>query len=214
MAEQRSLPEDDWLLAHHNWRTEWTAERPCLYWYLTFEDQTELTSLFQHVEDDLRRLESVDVVPPSWLHMTLQEIGFVDEVSASQMDDLVAEATSVAGLLPLRLDLGPITTMTDAVVLRTHPSNELMALQSALVAGLESSRGTPPEAEPFWPHVTLAYTNRDCHRADVMDALADVADHATSVTVPRLTLAAVTRHPGHYRWSPVASLPVDGHQLF
>jgi 2'-5' RNA ligase len=214
MTEQPSRPEADQLLAHHNWRTDWTHDRPCLYWYLTFESQTELTSLFHRVEDELHRLTAVDVVPPSWLHLTLQEVGFLDEVSASHLDDLVHATASVAELLPLRLDLGPITTMTDAVVLRSHPSDELMALQSALAAGIESAPWHVPAAEPFWPHVTLAYTNRDCHRVDVMEALADVACHTTSVTVPRLTLAAVTRHPGHYRWSAVASLPVDGHLLF
>lgn len=193
------------MLAHRNWRTDWTAERTCLYWYLTFEDQPALLSLFADVEDDLRRVASIDVVPPSWLHLTLLEVGFADEVTPSEMDDLVTAARSVTGLLPLALELGPITTMTDAVVLQVV-SEQLGALQGLLAEGLRGSRAVEPDPDGFWPHVSLAYTNSDCLREDVMGPLSDVADRRTSLTVPRLTLAAVTREQDHYRWQEVTAL--------
>ncbi|MCW2791946.1 MAG: hypothetical protein JWO76_1044 [Nocardioides sp.] len=194
------------MLAHRNWRTDWTAERTCLYWYLTFEDQPALHSLFGDVEDDLRRVASVDVVPPSWLHLTLLEVGFADDVTPSEMTDLVTAARSVTGLLPLQLELGPITTMTDAVVLQVASSAEVLALQALLAEGLHASRGIVPDPDDFWPHVSLAYTNSDCRRDDVMEALGGVADRRTSLAVPRLTLAAVTRQQDHYRWQEVAAL--------
>lgn len=209
MPEQASLPETGQLLAHRNWRTDWTADRTCLLWYLTFEDQPELMSLFHEVEDDLRRVDSVDVVPPSWLHLTLLEVGYADEVSASEMDDLVAATEASTSMFPLRLDIGPVSTMTDAVVLQVRASEEVVALQSSLAEGLRSSRATVPEPEDFWPHVSLAYTNRDCRRDDVMDPLSDIAERTVSVTVPRVTLAAVTRLRDHYRWSAVAALPLE-----
>lgn len=197
------------MLAHRNWRTDWTAERTCLYWYLTFEDQPALRSLFADVEDDLRRVPGVDVVPPSWLHLTLLDVGFEDGVTPSEREDLVAAARSVRALLPLDLGLGPITTMTDAVVLRVAASERLAALQRTLAEGLRASRGVEPDPDEFWPHVSLAYTNSDCRRDDVMASLADVAGRTTDLTVTRLTLAAVTRERDHYRWQEVAALTPD-----
>jgi 2'-5' RNA ligase len=196
------------MLAHRNWRTDWTAERTCLYWYLTFEDQPGLRSLFEEVEDDLRQVASIDVVPPSWLHLTLLEVGFADEVTQSEMDDLVTAARSVTALLPLALELGPISTMTDAVVLPVA-SEPLVVLQGLLAEGLRTSRAVEPDPEGFWPHVSLAYTNIDCLRDDVMGALGNVAERTTALTVPRLTLAAVTRERDHYRWQEVTALTLE-----
>lgn len=197
------------MLAHRNWRTDWTTERTCLYWYLTFEDQPGLHSLFEDVEDNLRRVACVDVVPPAWLHLTLLEVGFADEVTSSEMADLVAAARSVIGLLPLRLELGPLTTMTDAVVLQVAATEQVLALQALLAEGLRKSRHVEPDPDGFWPHVSLAYTNSDCLRDDVMGPLHEVAGRTTSLTVPRLTLAAVTREQDHYRWQEVAALALD-----
>jgi 2'-5' RNA ligase len=95
--------------------------------------------------------------------------------------------------------------MTDAVVLQVV-SEQLGALQGLLAEGLRGSRAVEPDPDGFWPHVSLAYTNSDCLREDVMGPLSDVADRRTSLTVPRLTLAAVTREQDHYRWQEVTAL--------
>lgn len=198
------------MLAHRGWRTDWTTERPCLYWYLTFQDQPALRSLVDEVADDLRRVPSIDVVPPAWLHLTLLEVGFAEQVSPQAIDDLLAATRAALEPRPLAVELGPLTTMTDAVVLTVRPTPQVMALRSALDRSLQACLGPGPEAEEFWPHVSLAYTNRDCRREDVMRPLADVADRTTTVAVPHLTLAAVTRERDHYRWSAVAELPLGG----
>jgi 2'-5' RNA ligase len=210
MLPELSLPETDQLLAHRNWRTDWTLERTCLYWYLTFDAEPELLALFEELMPGLREVESVDVVPADWLHLTLLEVGYVDEVDGTDVDAMVAAAESIRDLMPLRLDLGPVTTMTDAVVLHVDPSPEVLALQLTLAEGLGSLPHPRPPGEGFWPHVSIGYLNSDCRRSEVMAAFTGLTPRTVSVTVPRLTLAAVTRLETHYQWQAVASLPPAG----
>jgi 2'-5' RNA ligase len=207
MVIDYSLPEPEQLLAHRNWRTDWTPDRTCLYWYLTFDNESELVALFDELMPGLRRVASVDVVPVDWLHLTVVEVGYVDEVDRSDVDAMVAAAESVRDLMPLRLDLGPVTTMTDAVVLHVAPSAELLAVQAALTTGLGTFRQPPAGDDAFWPHVSIGYLNGDCRRDEVMAAFDGLTPRTVSVTVPRLTLAAVTRLETHYQWQAVASLP-------
>lgn len=207
MAFELPLPEPEQLLAHRNWRTDWTLDRTCLYWYLTFDDEPGLIALFEDLMTGLREVTSVDAVPADWLHLTVLEVGYVDEVDRSDVDAMVAAAESIRDLMPLRLELGPVTTMTDAVVLDVVPSPDLLELQAALTTGLGTFRQPPATDEGFVPHVSIGYLNSDCPRADVMATLAGVTPRTVSVTVPRLTLAAVTRLDTHYQWQAVASLP-------
>ncbi|MEP6815742.1 MAG: 2'-5' RNA ligase family protein [Marmoricola sp.] len=205
MLPHLSLPVVDQLLAHRNWRTDWTLERTCLYWYLTFDDEPELAALFEELTPGLRRIENVDAVPADWLHLTVLEVGYADEVVRSDVAAMVAAAETIRDLMPLRLDLGPVSTMTDAVVLGVHPSPEVLAVRATLAEGLGTLRR--PHDEGFWPHVSIGYLNTDCRREEVMAAFENVVPRTVSVTVPRLTLAAVTRLETHYQWQSVARLP-------
>jgi 2'-5' RNA ligase len=209
MLTQPTVAATSQLLAHRNWRTDWTLERTCLYWYLTFEDEPELLALFDELMPGLRRVDSVDVVPADWLHLTVLEVGFADEVGRPDVDAMVAAAESIRELMPLRVDLGPVTTMTDSVMLPVVGSPELLAVHATLAESLATASEPSASVEPFLPHVSIGYVNSDCHRDEVMAAFADITPRTVSASVPRLTLAAVTRLQTHYQWQAIASLPPD-----
>jgi 2'-5' RNA ligase len=207
---QTPLPETDQpettrLLSHRSWRTDWTLERTCLYWYLTFEAEPALHALVDELTAALAGVGSVDVVPNDWLHLTVLPVGYVDEVVRSDVNAMVAAAESIRDLMPLTIELGPVTTMTDAVVLPVVHSPELDRVHATLTEGLGTLR--PVEDDGFAPHVSFGYLNSDCHRDEVMGVFTDVVQRPMSLVVPRLTLAAVTRLETHYRWEAVASLP-------
>ena len=202
------------LQDHSRWRPEWHRDRTFLWWYLTFDDQPELRGLTSAIQRALRHVDCLDALPVDWLHLTLHDVGFVDEVPPEQIGPLVLAATRALGdLRPLELVLSEPSTMQDALVLRVEPLDELSRLRDALytaAAGLAPSlSGTSPEVDEFWPHVSLAYVNRECEAQELLSQLpAHVAVGGSRLTVRAVTLAAVNRVGRGYQWTPAATIPL------
>ncbi|MGD9959934.1 2'-5' RNA ligase family protein [Nocardioides sp.] len=221
MPTDDSWPEASQLIEHRQWRPEWTSDRPCLYWYLTFENQPAFWSACHELTSVLEAIESVDVIPHEWLHLTLLEVGFVDEVDEHRLAAVVAAASeALEGCPPLQLELGPLSTMVDSVVLRVSATPALLDLQRRLDQALRAIGGGVSAAEPFWPHVSLGYLNQPCERSSIIgklraDAAVDALDDLVIVvSEPQLTFAAVTRERDHYQWrvEAVVALGADAEQ--
>lgn len=196
---------------HWQWRPEWRTDRPCLYWYLTFAGQESLRSLSHSIRPHLHRIAGVDAVPTDWLHLTVQDVGFCDELPEANVQTAVqAAARAIADLRARPLTLGPVTTMGSAVVLAGWPADHLRRLRNRLREAMAAVGLTVPGPDEFRPHVSLGYVNRDCDERTVMERLRTVRDLTTTLHAPRLTLAAVTRRDRHYQWRSVAELPLDG----
>jgi 2'-5' RNA ligase len=192
------------LSDHWRWRADWAVDRPYLLWYLTFEDETELAQWAGRAQDRLRQVRTLNLVPPPWLHLTLGDVGFVDEVSPDQVEGVITAArTALAGWTGMSITLGPVTTMVDAVVLGTSEQRELEQLRRRLQQATASAvgLGAPDGLPEFWPHVTLAYVNDLCDRRTVLQPLKSMASDLITVTVSNVTLAAVTRVDRHYQWT-------------
>jgi len=194
-------PSAERLSNHWTWRPDWSCDRPCLWWYLTFRGAPQLRRAAEQLQGPLARA-GLDVIPSLWLHLTLCEVGFADGVDDARSDAVVAEARRrLAGHRPLSLTLGPVETLPGAVVLTATPLGALRALRRQLLLATASVTELPP-GQPsdaaFWPHVSLAYVNREARRAE---ALRGIPGHTTlQVDVGQVTLAAVTRRERHYQW--------------
>lgn len=212
MVEQTAWPVATDLRDHWQWRPDWATERPCLMWYLTFESQPELTALTERAHTCLADVATVDLVPVQWLHLTLDEVGFVDTVPPDDVEAVVASVReAVGGWRVGPITLGPVRTMADAVVLQATSAAGLDQLCDRLRAGTTAvlDRQAAHDPEPFWAHVSLAYVNQTAESHAVMEPLAPVASANVRVTVPRLTLAAVTRRNRHYQWTERAHVPLE-----
>lgn len=197
------------LRDHWQWRPEWAVDRACLLWYLTFESQPELARQAEQVRACLGDVALVDVVPAPWLHMTLDDVGFADELAADQVELVVSSArASVAGWVPPPLTLGPLAPMDDSVVLAAGPVTELVDLRDRLRTATTAVLGAGATSclDDFRPHVTLAYLNDACEPDAVMGPLGPLAASRVVVAAPRLTLASVTRRDRHYQWTSCAQL--------
>jgi 2'-5' RNA ligase len=193
-------PSAERLSNHWTWRPEWSCDRPCLWWYLTFRGAPPLRRAAEALGEPLARA-GLDVIPPLWLHLTVCEVGFADGVDDARADAVVrAVRRRLAGQRPFRLTLGPVDTLPGAVVLTARPLGSLRALRRQLLLATASVTDLPPgqpSDDAFWPHVSLAYANRPLRRADVLRGL---AHPKVQVEVDRVTLAAVTRRDRHYQW--------------
>jgi 2'-5' RNA ligase len=209
--ETLAAPHEE-LRDHWQWRPEWAIDRPCLLWYLTFENQPRLWQLAEELQGPVRNARTVDPVPPAWLHLTLEDVAFVDELAPGQVDEIVALAASaIAGWSAPALTLGPVLAMGSALVLEARPRRELSDLRdrlracTALAVGPERVRGP----DHFRPHVSFGYVNGPCRAEAVLEPLEDWAAEQVVVPVPQLTLAAVTRRNRHYQWTARATLDLE-----
>jgi 2'-5' RNA ligase len=197
------------LRNHWKWRPDWAVDRPYLLWYLTFESQPDLVRTAQHAQARLRGLPPVDVVPLPWLHLTLDDVGFADEVAPAQVEEVVESSRSaLAGWTPPPLTLGPLAPMEDAVVLLADPVAEIEDLRDRLRGAITAVLGPDRMSgmKGHRPHVTLAYLNDDCDYGTVMGPLEPVSSEKVVVAVPRVTLASVTRRDRHYQWTTRAEV--------
>ena len=202
----------DALSDHWQWRPEWTVDRPCLLWYLTFENQPRLWQLAERLHNRLDGVSSVDPVPPPWLHLTVEDVAFVDEIAPRQVEDLVeAAASALVGWSAPPLVLGPVAEMRDALVLEAAPRQDLHELRDRLRACTSVAVGPDNVRGPrrFAPHVSFAYVNAPCDPHQVLEPIGDLGEERVVVSVPRLTLAAVTRRNRHYQWIARAALDLQ-----
>jgi 2'-5' RNA ligase len=201
VAEQSAALAPSHLRNHWDWRPEWTPDRACLMWYLTFENQPELTALVTALQSPLTGIPALDLVPPAWVHLTVDQVGYVDSVPP---EDVSAVTQSVRGALrgwsAEPLTVGPAYTMRSAVALAVAGVD---GLYDRVHAATTAALGLDPTEEfrPFRAHVSLAYANRPSVARAVLDRLGDTADRQVVLGTPRLVLASVTRRDRHYQWT-------------
>jgi 2'-5' RNA ligase len=198
---------------HWWWRPGWRPGRRLYTWHLTFEEQDELHQLAAAYQARLAGLPSLDPVPLRWLHLTLQGIGFTDEVTEAELDRMrLAAGERLARLGPLRLRFGPVTILAESVTLTPSPAGPVRAVHAAVraaIAAVWSQDRVPPEPpERFWPHVSIAYSNRDGEAAAVAERLGRVRPASIGATVRAASLIAIHRDSGMYRWDTLASVPL------
>lgn len=192
------------LVSHWDWRPEWAEERPCWFWYLTFDPGTIEQAV---ARDDLARVRAtpwLDEVPDRWLHLTVCEVGYADELDESVVAEIRDRVSAVAAREGhLRLRLGPVRAMRSAVVLQADGGEQLRSLQrgareaTAQVLGRDALSLHPLR---FWPHVSLGYANGPVPGELVSALLAAMRPVGATVRPTGLELVAVTRRSGHYQW--------------
>jgi hypothetical protein len=154
---------------HWWWRPGWAPGRRLYAWHLTFGDQTltgGLASLHRVVADyqaHLAEPPGLDLVPAEWLHLTVQDVSFADEVAE---DDLVRIVAAVrqrcAHLAPVRVTLGPGVFVDEGMWLRVEPAAAVRQVRAAVRAGIAEVWGAarvPGPAGGFtrtcrWPTAT------------------------------------------------------------
>jgi 2'-5' RNA ligase len=150
-------------------------------------------------------------VPAEWLHLTVQGIGFADQVHAGELEQIVAAVRRrCAALAPVRLTLGPAELQAEGVWLRVAPSVVVRRVRAAVRAGIADVWGAGRVPEPaggFTPHVSLAYSNTDGPDAPFAAALAGLAPRSATVEVAAIQAISLGRDAHVYRWETLATVP-------
>ena len=194
------------LSDHWGWRPEWTPERTCLYWYLTFRE-TDVDAVLGPALLVARREPWIDTVPARWCHVTVADAGFTDELAAEQVQAVQAEvAAELTGEPALTLDVGPAFAGRTAVMAHVAPATDrdgLAQLRDRVEAAQRRVLGAdhaPADGRPYRPHTSIGYVHRTVDADDVTALMGRLPEVRGRLDVDALTLAAVTRRAHSYRW--------------
>jgi 2'-5' RNA ligase len=192
------------LLDHWVWRPEWTQNRTCLYWYLTFREDEIRSAVGEAALRAVRRTSWLDAVPPQWCHVTVADVGFTDDLRPTDVERVTAAvAEALADEDHLRLTLGPLRTFRTALVLETRPLGRLRAVRSEVrraTSAVLGQRHADFHRKLFWPHVSLGYVNRPVDPETAARFRESMPAVEARIDVNALTLAAVTRIGRGYQW--------------
>jgi 2'-5' RNA ligase len=202
---------------HWWWRPGWRTGRHVYACHLTLDDQPQLRALVRQYQDAMAHLPNLDLIPARWLHVTMQGIGFTDEIST-------ADLAAVTGRLGERLRImkAPVATFErptihpEAVVLEADPPEPLYQLRLAMYETIASVLGHDkfseprPEPERFKPHVSAAYVNSDGPVKPIADAISTINPEPVTVTFRQVSLLVFHRDRRMYEWTQATPLPIDG----
>jgi 2'-5' RNA ligase len=204
---------------HWWWRPGWRVGRRAYAFHVTFDRATVSGG------DDLRRLAAgyqaglagcsgMDPIPLQWLHLTMQRVGFTDEVRDHDAAAIAAAARRHCALLePIDLVFGAVTVWEEAVVLQPEPAEPVRLLRQAVRATIAEVLGAGAVAkreDDFTPHVSLAYISQDGPAAPVVEVMERSTLAPARVRVRAASLIVIDRDERVYRWRVHTVLPLGG----
>lgn len=195
---------------HWWWRPGWAPGRRYVAWHLTFADLSEACAVAAAYRSVLAPFPGLDVVPDPWLHLTMQGVGFVDELPPDATSRIARSATErLRGTNPLGAWLAPAQVGTEGIFLPVDPHDGLQQIRLLVREGTEDVLGgAPGAADTFWPHVSLAYSNRVGPAEAIGDAVAGVDFAGAAVTMRHVDLISLGRDEHLYEWATLARIPL------
>jgi 2'-5' RNA ligase len=197
---------------HWWWRPGWRVGRRFYTFHATFAGVPEVQALAAEARDRIAGLPGLDLIPGKWLHLTMQGIGFTDEVSDADLSGILSAAKArLARVPPVALAIGPPVVAGEGVTCWASPPRALDPARDAVRAGITDAWGQHrvPETADWSAHVSVAYASADAPGEPIEAALGGLDDTA-EVTIKTVDLIRLGRDQHAYEWETVASLPLGG----
>lgn len=195
---------------HWWWRPGWRIGRSHYTWHITFESYPAVHQLAGRYADFVRKFPTLDAVAISGLHLTMQGIGFSDEVSLYDIERITAAAqVRCRNISPLNVTIGPATMDAEGVYLPVAPSEAVAALRMTLrdaIGDVWGQDNIPELADGFHPHVTLAYSNSSGPAEPIKKALDVYQPASTHLLISTATLIDLNRDNKRYEWTDIATV--------
>lgn len=206
--------EEGLVRNHWWWRPGWRAGRSFYTWHITFDGADELHEMVRRLQDAITS-PAADPVPQEGLHLTMQGLGFTDEVKDADVSAIVEAARArLAGLRPFTLEVGPVDPDTEGIGLLVQPWAPVVEVRSAIrdaIGDVWGQDGVPEEADGFRPHLTLDYIKEDASAGPLIEELEPLREvPAVRADVREAQLIRLNRDNAVYAWDVVASVPLGG----
>lgn len=189
--------------------SEWQGGRELWAFYLTFARHPELQDHVERQQATMSGLPGLDLVQPSWLHLTVQGVAFTDAVDGEALGALLEAGAAVAEAAePLELVVGTAVAEDDSVCMPVWVSGDMTVLRNDLRdAARGALNGTELYALPepiggFAPHITIAYARADCPTVEeVQSRLMRFVEPPLRLDVAALSLVRLNRGTSRWWWS-------------
>ncbi|MEU0237718.1 2'-5' RNA ligase family protein [Nocardiopsis sp. NPDC006198] len=205
-------PEDETSRRHWWWRPGWGPGTRCWTLHIVFGAQPGRSSLLEAVDalEQVRGLPGWDAVPRRWLHLTMQGVGFADQLDAEEVAAVAqAAGRALAGTGPLVLELGPPLIDAEGVNLpAAHPRLDGVRLRVREVLAQVLGKHRVEESAGWRPHVTMAYAAQDGAALAPVRALLAKAPVRALVEVDHVSLIRLHRDRGVYEWDEEIRVPL------
>jgi 2'-5' RNA ligase len=216
--------EDSRALAHaervrdHWWpRPGWRPGRIMCTWHLTFGHAPALHDLVTAYHRALAPLPGLDLVTLEWLHLTVQGVGYREELTDTQLDAVTTAVQAELAAMPaFDLTFCRAVVLGEAIALPPEPTEPLHQVLPAIRAGIQAALGSeartgPEQRAGFRPHVTIAYSCTEASAEPYARALHDAAPRPARVPITDVALIDQDRQltPArlyHWHTRAVASL--------
>lgn len=189
------------------------AGRPAYYWYLTFDDFAGLHDLAVRAQAAISS-PYYDLTPSSDLHLTLDRIGFQDEVSGSDLNRIEAAASRACReIAPFDITIGALGGTPGAIGFTAYPDRPIRDLREELrVATFSAFPSAQVKGTFFHAHVAIAYCNSsDIPAANTVAAVERIRAAASiAATITEVALVSLRRQPQSYEWATVLRIPLTG----
>lgn len=194
---------------HWYWRPGWQPGARFYTFHVTWRDQPSVQELGAHARERLAGIPGLDPVPGEWLHLTMQGIGFAQEVSDADLRAITAAARSrLASVAPVRVVLPPPRAASEGVATHAVPDGVLDQVRDAVRAAIGDAWGTGrvPESSAWTPHVSFAYASAEGPAAPVDAVLRGLPGAVAMVSAVDLILLGRDRRV--YEWDTVSRFPL------
>lgn len=200
-AEDLDRTRDHWW-----WRPGWAPGRRMITFHLTMEHAPAVRELASAAREALAPFDALDLVPERGLHLTMTGVGFADELTDAQVQQIservfTAWQQQTARPVPPRLEFGELFVAHESAMLLAEPSPWLAELSQAQRDAVDEIVG-PQSWGMFWPHLSVAYCNGAIDPVPLIEALTPVAAAAPEQihARPTLTLMRLGRDEHEYAW--------------
>ena len=205
------MSTDELQMADHWWwRPGWREGREFYTWHVTFQDALDVHRLAEAYRRGLAGVPGLDLIPDRWLHLTMQGLGFTDEVADADLRAIIdAAAVRLRGLPAFGMTLTRPEITPEAIRWEAQPGDAPAAVRS----GIRSAIGdvwpeVPEDATGFAAHVSIAYSNATGPTEPVARALAAVDEPPAVARIEHVDLIRLNRNHQMYEWETVAEIPL------
>jgi 2'-5' RNA ligase len=210
------MTAEEMMRDHWWWRPGWRSGRRMYTWHVTFEGQSSLHRLVADYQSVLNPLSGLDLVPPRWLHLTMQGVGFIDETAEDDARSIVDAARKrCANISPFELSFGAPKVDPEAIMFALSPSEPAQAVRAQIRGAIADVWGVGNVNEPdeWQPHVSIAYSNTSGPTAQYVEALSHVTTTPANLVVASVELIVLNRDNRMYEWQTFAAVPLGGEAI-
>ncbi|MEV0033778.1 2'-5' RNA ligase family protein [Nocardia sp. NPDC050793] len=195
-------------ISHWWWRPGWSIGKAFYTWHV-IPEQPAARGLVAAFASTLAQVATMDPVDAAGLHITVQGIGFIDEVAEVDLERIMkAVRERLAACDPVKIRIGPPIVDRETIQLPIANPDGLRRVRDDIQDAIASVWGrerVPERGNAFRPHLTLAYSTGVTSIPGIRRQLVDagLADIAVEEEVSAVSLIALNRDHRRYEWTDI-----------